>query len=72
MFVDIPQMRAGAKHSYEAAAGLKEAGKALLPATPVPGTFGGFAAARSFDGAPTQAHTRHVGCLANHVIRLHL
>ncbi|QEN12450.1 DUF2563 family protein [Mycolicibacterium sp. ELW1] len=70
MQVDVEEMRAGANRSYNAASFAMEGADQLGRATVGAGIFGGFAAAESFHGALSEAHSNHVQRLRSHENRL--
>ncbi|GAY14717.1 DUF2563 family protein [Mycobacterium sp. shizuoka-1] len=70
MRVDVDEMRAGAHRSYTAASFAMEGAEQLNRVTPASGIFGSFAAAESFHGALTEAHSNHVQRLRDHQNRL--
>ena len=70
MEVDVGAMRSGANRSYNAARLAVEGAELLSRASVRPGIFGDFAAAESFHGALSDAHSNHIERLRDHEGRL--
>ncbi|MGB3480745.1 MAG: DUF2563 family protein [Mycobacterium sp.] len=70
MDVDVPQMRAGANGSYEAATRAQTGADTFARVSTSGDMFGDFAEANQFQAALGQAHTRHLECINHHVTSL--
>lgn len=70
MQVDVGAMRSGASRSYNAAWLAAEGSDLLSRAAVRAGIFGDFAAAESFHGALSEAHSNHIERLREHKSRL--
>ncbi|NTY61216.1 DUF2563 family protein [Mycolicibacterium sphagni] len=66
MQVDVGEMRSGANRSYNAASFAMEGADQLNRVSVGASIFGDFAAAESFHGALTEAHSNHIQRLREH------